>query len=121
MSKDVEKTNESQSLVVVLNKLAELLEKSVTVYEETRAKALENHNYFRGLMEAHHDEDNTISEDGVLEKATNDSMKLVIESAKTLEGPINTLTKVLTTKMVVEANKEAGFVGKPINIDDWKS
>ena len=120
-NKEIEKINDNQSLALVLNRLAELLEKAMTVFEQTREKALDNHSYFRGLMEAHHDEDNTISEDGVLEKATNESMKLVIESSKALEGPINTLTKVLTTKMAVDANKDLGVVSKPINIDDWKS
>ena len=111
---------ESAEISVVLNRLAELMERTVAIYEETRTKAMENHNYFRGMMEAQHDEDNMLSEDGILEKATNDSMKLLIESAKVLEGPINTLTKILTTKMTIDANRDLGIVSKPINIEDWK-
>jgi hypothetical protein len=111
---------DSTEISIVLNRLAELMERTVTIYEETRTKALENHNYFRGMMEAQHDEDNMLSEDGILEKATNESLKLLIESAKVLEGPINTLTKVLTTKMTIDANKDLGIISKPININDFK-
>ncbi len=115
------KKAESGDIGIVLNRLADLLEKTVLIFEETRKKAIDNHDYFKGLMENHHNEDSTISEDGVLEKATNDSMKLVIESSKTLEQPINTLTKILTTKMALDAAKEgAGLILKPINIDDFK-
>lgn len=115
------KKHETTDIAIVLNRLADLLERTLVVFEETRQKALDNHNYFKGLMENHHEEDSTISEDGVLEKATNDSMKLVIESSKTLEHPINTLTKILTAKMTLEAAKEgAGMIMKPINIDDFK-
>lgn len=115
------KKQETTDIAIVLNRLADLLERTLVVFEETRQKALDNHNYFKGLMENHHEEDSTISEDGVLEKATNDSMKLVIESSKTLEHPINTLTKILTAKMTLDAAKEgAGMIMKPINIDDFK-
>lgn len=115
------KKHETADISIILNRLADLLERTMIVFEETRQKAIDNHNYFKGLMENHHEEDSTISEDGVLEKATNDSMKLVIESAKTLEQPINTLTKILTTKMALEAAKESsGLIMKPINIDDFK-
>ena len=115
------KKHETADISLVLNRLADLLEKTVSIFEETRQKAIDNHNYFKGLMENHHEEDSTISEDGVLEKATNESMKLVIESSKTLEHPINTLTKILTAKMALDAVKESsGLIMKPINIDDFK-
>ena len=115
------KKHETGDIGIVLNRLADLLERTLVVFEETRQKSLDNHNYFKGLMESHHEEDSNISEDGVLEKATNESMKLVIESAKTLEHPINTLTKILTAKMTLDAAKESsGLIMKPINIDDFK-
>jgi hypothetical protein len=120
MDREIKK-HETADIGIVLNRLADLLEKTISIFEETRQKAIDNHNYFKGLMESHHEEDSTISEDGVLEKSTNDSMKLVIESSKALEHPINTLTKILTAKMTLDAAKEGnGFVMKPINIDDFK-
>jgi hypothetical protein len=120
MDREIKK-NETADIGIVLNRLADLLEKTLSIFEDTRQKAVDNHNYFKGLMENHHEQDSTISEDGVLEKATNDSMKLVIESSKALEHPINTLTKILTVKMTLEAAKEgAGMIMRPINIDDFR-
>ena len=99
MDREIKK-NETADIGIVLNRLADLLEKTLSIFEDTRQKAVDNHNYFKGLMENHHEQDSTISEDGVLEKATNDSMKLVIESSKALEHPINTLTKILYSIVV---------------------
>ena len=43
------KKHEEADIAVVLNRLADLLEQTLRVFEETRQKALDNHNYFKGL------------------------------------------------------------------------
>ena len=60
------KKHETGDIGIVLNRLADLLERTLVVFEETRQKSLDNHNYFKGLMESHHEEDSTISEDGLI-------------------------------------------------------
>lgn len=121
MNNDIQE-NSKQDITVVLNKLSTLLENSIAIMEENRKMAIENYNYFKAILETTHSANETISEDGVIEKATNESMKLVIESAKTLESPISALTKILTAKMSADAIKESVRNGviKPIDIESFK-
>lgn len=121
MSNDIQESSK-QDITVVLNKLSNLLENSIAIMEENRKMSIENYNYFKSILETTHAANETISEDGVIEKATNDSMRLVIESAKTLESPIAALTKILTAKMSADAIKESARNGiiKPIDIESFK-
>lgn len=119
MANELEKKTSLADVSVELDKLAKLLDKAIAIMEDTRSKALENHSYFKVLMTESHAENETISEDGVLEKATNESMKHLIEASKILEKPIDALTKILAVKIQSEALMNAG-INKPIDIDSYR-
>jgi hypothetical protein len=122
MSNEIQESSK-QDITLVLDKLSNLLENSIAIMEENRKMAIQNYNYFKSILETTHESNETISEDGVIEKATNESMKLVIDSAKTLESPIAALTKILTAKMSADAIKDASKNGKvigPIDIERFK-
>jgi ATP/maltotriose-dependent transcriptional regulator MalT len=114
------KTGSLADVSVELDKLAGLLDKAITIMEDTRKRALDNHSYFQTMMSTSHEENETVSEDGILEKATNESMKHLIEASKILEKPIDALTKILAVKIQSEALMNAG-VNKPIDIDSFRS
>lgn len=111
---------EDKEISIVLEKLSSLLERSIAIVEENRKNAIDNYNYFSNAMKLNHSETETISEEGILEKETNHALKLLIESSKTLNEPITALTKVLTTKINVEAIKGVGGITKPIDISDYR-
>ena len=111
----------NQEISLALNKLSSLLERAISTFEETRKKALDNHEYFKTKMEEVHEGLGTISEDGVLEKSTNDSLKHMIESSRVLEQPIMAITRILTAKMQLDAAEKMGNkINGPINISDFK-
>jgi hypothetical protein len=117
---DIE-VKKNDEVALALNKLSSLLERAITTFEDTRNKAKENHEYFKEQMEECHRQLGTVSEDGVLEKATNDSLRHLIDSSKVLEQPIMAITRILTAKMALDAAKESSnkIVG-PIDISAFK-
>jgi hypothetical protein len=117
---ELEKAND-QKITIVLEKLASLLEKSISIMEENRTAANKNHHYFNGMMKKIHDEIVNVSEDGIIEKSVNDSLKLLIESAKVLETPIQALTKVLIARIQSDAiSKLNDKIKGPIDIESFK-
>lgn len=117
-SKDIQ-TVDSENISIVLSKLSSLMERSISIMEQNRKMAISNYDYFKKVMESTHLGQETISEDGVMEKACNDAMKLVIDSAKVMEGTINTLSKILTAKMHTDAIRDS--VGaKPVDLERFR-
>ena len=117
---EIEKAND-QKITIVLEKLASLLERSISIMEENRKTANVNHHYFKDMMKKIHDELDNVSEDGIIEKSVNDSLKLLIESAKVLETPIQALTKVLIARIQTDAIAKLGDKIKgPIDIESFK-
>ena len=117
---EIEKAND-QKITIVLEKLASLLEKSISIMEENRTAANKNHHYFKDMMKKIHEEIDNVSEDGIIEKSVNDSLKLLIESAKVLETPIQALTKVLIARIQSDAiAKLNDRIKGPIDIESFK-
>ena len=61
----MEKAND-QKIGIVLEKLAGLLEKSISIMEENRKTANVNHHYFKDMMRKIHEEIDNVSDDGII-------------------------------------------------------
>jgi hypothetical protein len=119
---DLTKKENVGDITVVLDKLSSLLEEAITIQKQNREMAIKNYEYFSNTLKSTHTEIETISESGVLEKETNKALSLLIESAKTLEKPIEVLSKILSTRMNADALKSIGnvTVTTPIDIDAFR-
>jgi hypothetical protein len=90
-----------------LERLSDLLQKSLEIYEQDRCRAIDNYNLLRAQLEKVYgdpdDSDDNIgahmSEDALLERAVNDALKIVIKASDKLDKVITTVREVVITQL----------------------
>jgi len=118
LSKALDTVKEIENLTAIFNHAIKLL-------TEDKAEA---DRFYEELMNAYEEVRgfSTVSEDGIIEKAINECLKNKNEMGKRLEKIQDNITRIITTKLTLEANIEMNKLGantlnKPINISDFKN
>lgn len=92
----------SQEEVVInidLEKISKMLEDALRIYKEDRCTAKENYDSMRAQLDAIREAGLPMSEEGALETAVNQALKLQMDAAKRLDMVIQTITKIFNAQM----------------------
>lgn len=116
--------NSVNNSVNKLDKLIQLLERTLSIFEEDRALAMKNYKAFEEQMESIFADDALMSEEGKIEQQRNKALELVLKSADRLETVLKTITNITIQELNNEsreriADKLQGSIpNKPISFKD---
>lgn len=107
---NLEKKNSEILIGDSLGKLQDLLETAISISSQNREKAIAFFDSLNETLEESKKDGTLISEDGILEEQMNKALAQMNQATKGLEGPINALVKLLSSKIFADAiqnkNKE---------------
>ena len=122
MTKRSEPQQQSQP-ITNLDRLVQLLERTLAIYEEDRARAIDNYIAIRDQLTEILDEAH-MSEDGKIETEMNKALDLVFKSSNKLETVIKTITTITISQLNNESRERVAKVlvhrvpDKAIDFDD---
>ena len=92
-----------------LDRLVQLLERTLAIYEEDRTTAISNYQSIRSQLENILD-DAHMSEDGKIESEMNKALDLVFKSSNKLETVIKTITTITINQLNNESRERVAKV-----------
>lgn len=90
---------DEKTIELEMKKMSNMLEDVLKAYKEDRKMAKEQYEMLKEKLEEHYDSGLPMSEEGILESATNQALKLYLDISKRLDKTLDIVSKMFNNQM----------------------